>query len=108
MSAVFYYTSGDTFTRTLRTTRTQTPQGRTDVFIEPRGASRYDAQPRLDARVERRFTIGSAALGVLAEVFNVTNDAAVTAQTTRSGLFYGTPQSIVQARRIRIGATYRF
>jgi hypothetical protein len=108
MSAVFYYTSGDTFTRTLRTARTQTPQGRTDVFVEPRGASRYAAQPRLDARVERRFTVGAGALGVLVEAFNVTNDAAVTSQTTRSGLFYGAPQSIVPARRIRVGATYRF
>jgi len=108
MSAVFYYTSGDTFTRTLRTTGTQTPQGRLDVFVEPRGASRYDGQPRLDARVERRFGLGGGALGVLVEAFNITNDAAVTSQTTRSGLFYGAPQSVVTARRIRLGATYRF
>jgi hypothetical protein len=108
MSAVFYYTTGDTFTRTLRTTRTQTPQGRIDVFIEPRGASRYDAQPRLDARVERRFALGGGALGVMLEAFNVTNDAAVTSQTTRSGIFYGIPQAIVLARRLRVGATYRF
>jgi len=108
MSAVFYYTTGDTFTRTLRTTRTQTPQGRTDVFVEPRGGSRYDAQLRLDARVERRFAIGGGAIGVLVEAFNVANDATVTAQTTRSGLFYAAPQSIVPARRIRVGATYRF
>jgi hypothetical protein len=108
MSAVFYYTSGDTFTRTVRTTRTQTPQGRLDVFVEPRGGSRYDSQPRLDARLERRFAVGGGALGVLVEAFNITNDAAVTSETTRSGLFYGTPQSVVPARRIRLGATYRF
>ena len=107
-AGVFYYTSGDAFTRTLRTTTTQTPQGRKDVFIEPRGASRYDAQPRLDARVERRFHLGGGALGVMLEAFNVTNDAAVTAQTTRSGLLYGTPQAVVPGRRLRIGATYRF
>ncbi len=108
MSAVFYYTSGDTFTRTIRTTRTQTPQGRLDVFIEPRGASRFDAQPRLDARVERRFTLGGGSLGLLLEGFNVINDAAVTSQTTRSGLFYGSPQALVPARRLRVGATFRF
>ncbi len=108
MSGVFYYTTGDTFTRTLRTTRTQTPQGRMDVFIEPRGAGRYDAQPRLDARVERRFTLGGGTLGLMVEGFNLINDAAVTSQTARSGLFYGIPQSIVPARRLRIGATYRF
>ena len=107
-SGVFYYTSGDTFTRTLRTTTTQTPQGRKDVFIEPRGASRYEAQPRLDARVERRFDLGGGALGVILEAFNVTNDAAVTAQTARSGVLYGTPQAVVPARRLRVGATYRF
>lgn len=108
MSAVFYYTSGDTFTRTVRTTRTQTPQGRLDVFVEPRGASRYDNQPRLDARVERRFAVGGGALGVMVEAFNITNDAAVTSATTRSGVFYGTPHALVPARRIRLGATYRF
>jgi hypothetical protein len=108
LSSVFYYTSGDTFTRTLRTTRTQTPQGRKDVFIEPRGASRYDAQLRLDARVERRFTIGGGALGVMLEAFNVSNDATITVKTTRSGLFYGAPQAIVPPRRLRVGATYRF
>jgi hypothetical protein len=108
LSSVFYYTSGDTFTRTLRTTRTQTPQGREDVFIEPRGASRYDPQLRLDARVERRFTIGGGALGVMLEAFNVSNDATITLQTTRSGVFYGAPQAIVPPRRLRVGATYRF
>ena len=108
LSSVFYYTSGDTFTRTFRTTRTQTPQGRKDVFIEPRGASRYDAQLRLDARVERRFSVGGGSLGLMLEGFNVINDAAVTSQTTRSGLFYGSPQAIVPPRRLRVGATYRF
>jgi hypothetical protein len=108
LSSVFYYTSGDTFTRTVRTTRTQTPQGRKDVFVEPRGASRYDPQLRLDARVERRFTIGGGALGIMLEAFNVGNDATITLQTTRSGLFYGAPQAIVPPRRLRVGATYRF
>jgi len=108
LSGVFYYTSGDTFTRTIRTTRTQTPQGRRDVFIEPRGASRYDDQMRLDARVERRFGLGGGSLGLMVEAFNVFNDDAVTEQTTRSGLFFGAPQRIVPPRRLRIGATYRF
>lgn len=108
MSAVFYYTTGDTFTRTIRTTRTQTPQGRKDVFIEPRGTDRYGDEIRLDARVERRFAVGGGALGVMLEAFNVVNDDAVTSKTTRSGLFYGTPQSVVAPRRLRIGATYRF
>ena len=107
-SGVLYYTSGDTFTRTVRTTRAQTPQGRKDVFIEPRGASRYDAQLRVDGRVERRFSLGAGALGVLVEAFNLANDSTVTLETTRSGLFFGAPQAIVPARRVRIGATYRF
>jgi len=108
LSGVFYLTSGDTFTRTLRTTSTQTPQGRRDVFVEPRGESRYDAQPRLDARVERRFPVGPGRLGLVLEAFNVINDAAVTSQTTRSGTLFGTPQAVVPARRFRVGATYRF
>jgi hypothetical protein len=42
------------------------------------------------------------------EAFNVANDGTVTAQATRSGLLFGVPQAIVSARRLRVGATYRF
>ncbi len=58
-SGVFYYTSGQTFTRTVRTARVG--QGRSDMFIEPRGSQRYDNQPLLDFRLEKQFRLGTDA-----------------------------------------------
>ncbi len=107
VSGAFFYTSGQTFARTVRTARLG--QGRSDVFIEPRGSQRFDAQPRLDLKVEKQFRmVGDRRLGLTFEAFNLTNNSAITAQTTRSGSAYGTPTAIVQARRLRLGAVYRF
>ena len=56
LSGAFYYTTGQAFTRTQRESL---PQGRKDMFIEPRGSQRYDDQTRLDFRVEKQFQIGA-------------------------------------------------
>ncbi|MBA2305655.1 MAG: TonB-dependent receptor [Acidobacteria bacterium] len=107
VSGAFFYTSGQTFARTVRTARFG--QGRSDVFIEPRGSQRFDAQPRLDLKVEKQFRmIGDRRLGLTFEAFNLANNSAITNQTIRSGSAYGTPTAIVQARRLRLGAVYRF
>ena len=105
-SGAFLYTSGQTFTRTVRVT---TAQGRPDIFIEPRGSQRYDAQPRFDFKVEKQFRFGAERrLGVTFEGFNVFNNAAITARGTRSGSSYFEPRGLVLPRRFRIGAVYRF
>jgi hypothetical protein len=107
VSGAFFYTSGQTFARTVRTP--SLGQGRLDVFIEPRGSQRFDDQPRFDVKVEKQFRIsGDGRLGLTVEGFNLFNDAAITSLTTRSGSSYGTPQGLVQARRLRLGAVYRF
>ena len=63
---------GQTFARTVRTTRAQTPQGRQDLFIEPRGSQRYDNQKSVDMRLEKQFRVGpDRRLGVTFEGFNV-------------------------------------
>ncbi len=106
LSGAFFYTSGDTFTRVMRV---RLPQGRKDLFVEPRGSQRYDAQPRLDLKLEKAFRLGGGRrLGVTLEGFNVLNNTAVTSRTTRSGSAYLVPQGLVPPRRFRLGVVYRF
>jgi outer membrane receptor protein involved in Fe transport len=106
VSGIFLYTTGDTFTRTMRI---RLPQGRKDLFIEQRGSQRYDNQPRVDFKLEKDFRLTSnGRLGLTLEGFNILNNAAVTSRTTRSGSSYFTPQGLVPPRRFRIGVVYRF
>jgi hypothetical protein len=106
MSGAFLYTSGQTFTRTVRVSVTQ---GRPDLFIEPRGSQRYDDQPRLDFKLEKQFRLApDRRLGITFEGFNVFNNAAITSRGTRSGSSYFEPRGLVPPRRFRIGAVYRF
>lgn len=106
MSGAFYYTTGQTFTRTQRE---RFNQGRVDLFIEPRGAQRFDDQPSLDIRFEKQFRISTdRKLGLTFEGFNVANSGAITSRTTRSGVSYFTPTGLVGPRRFRLGAVYRF
>ena len=58
MSSAFFYTTGQTFTRTVRPTTAQVT-GRPDLFIEPRGSQRFDDQPRLDFKLEKQFRFGT-------------------------------------------------
>ena len=106
-SGAFYYTTGQTFTRTVRVAL---PQGRKDLLIEPRGDQRYDARTQLDVRFEKQFRLAGPdrRLGVTLEGFNLFNADTITSRTTRSGSSYFTPQGLVGPRRFRIGAVYRF
>jgi hypothetical protein len=109
VSGAFFYTTGDTFTRTVRTRSGLLPQGRKDLFIEPRGSQRYEDQPRLDLKAEKQFRLTQTGrLGVSLEAFNLFNNGAITSRTTRSGASYFEPQGLVQARRFRLGFVYRF
>jgi hypothetical protein len=106
LSGAFLYTSGQTFTRTVRVSTTQ---GRPDLFIEPRGSQRYDDQPRLDFKLEKQFRFGTdRRLGLTLEGFNIFNDAGITSRGTRSGSSYFEPRGLVLPRRFRVGAVYRF
>ena len=57
--------------------------------------------------LKRREKI-SARLGVTFEGFNLTNNAAITSRTVRSGAEYFVPRALVNPRRFRLGAVYRF
>ncbi len=109
ISGAFFYTTGQPFTRSVRTTAAQTPQARQDMFIEPRGSQRYEDRKSLDIRLEKQFPVGlDRRLGLTLEGFNVLNDAAITSRTTRSGGSYFQPTGLVDPRRFRVGVVYRF
>ncbi|HUF22570.1 MAG TPA: TonB-dependent receptor [Vicinamibacterales bacterium] len=104
-STAFFYTSGQTFTRTVR----QRIDRFREVFAEPRGSQRYDAQVRWDVKLEKQFSAGDRRrLGLTLEGFNLLNKGTITSRTTRSGSTYFTPRGLVQARRFRVGAVLRF
>lgn len=106
ISGAFYYTTGATFTRTQRT---RFSQGRVDLFIEPRGSQRYDPEMRADIRIEKQVPFAPGhRLGLALDGFNLLNDATITSRTTRSGPRYFTPLTVVEPRRFRVGAVYRF
>jgi hypothetical protein len=106
-SGIFLYTTGNTFTRTVRE---NVGQGqRPDLFIEPRGSQRFEDQPRFDLKFEKKFRVRDVdSLGVTFEGFNVFNNGAITSRTTRSGSTYFTPTGLVTPRRWRLGMVYRF
>jgi hypothetical protein len=107
VSGAFFYTTGQAYARTVRTPGLT--QGRLDMFIEPRGSLRFDDQPRFDIKVEKQFRMmGDRRLGLTFEGFNLFNNSAITNRTVRSGSSYDTPLALVQARRLRVGAVYRF
>jgi hypothetical protein len=106
-SGAFFYTSGQRFNRTLRSP--SIPQGRKDLFIEPRGSQRYDDRTQFDFKLEKQFQVGQdRRLGITFEGFNLFNTAAITSRTVRSGSSYFTPTGLQQPRRFRIGGVIRF
>ena len=83
--------------------------GRPDLFIEPRGSQRFDDRPQLDLKLEKQFRFGTdRRLGVTFEGFNLANSDAITSRTVRSGAEYFKPRGLVNPRRFRLGAVYRF
>jgi len=104
-SMAYYYTSGQTFTRTVRL-RIDINR---EVFAQPRGSQRFDPRKSLDVKLEKQFGLGDRRrLGLTFEGFNVFNHTIITNRTTRSGSSYFTPTGINAPRRFRLGAVFRF
>jgi len=104
-SMAYFYTSGQTFTRTVR----QRIDVNREIFAEPRGSQRFDARQQLDGKLEKQFSLGDRRrLGITFEGFNLFNSSTITNRTTRSGSTYFTPTGLNQARRFRVGAVLRF
>jgi len=100
---------------TVRLEQTQFPQILSERFIdvagETPGTRRFDTQPRLDFRVEKRFRIApTRALSLMADVFNVFNDSTVVRiQDLRFGSpNFGRAAEIVNARQARFAVKWEF
>ncbi len=72
LGGVYRYTTGAAWGRTFVVTGVG--QGRDTIHAEPRGTRRVDAINNLDLRMEKVVPLGGARwLGLVADVFNVTN-----------------------------------
>ena len=85
------------------------------LFIQPRGAYRYDSRASLDLHLERSFPRGRTEIVLVVDGFNVLGDQTVTGIQTEVnaiagfvGSDYGRVRSRVPPRTLRLGAGVRF
>ena len=85
------------------------------IFIQPRGAYRYEARASLDLHLERSFPRGGTEVLLVVDAFNVLGDRSVTGIQTEvnavagfTGSDYGRVRSRVPPRTLRLGAGVRF
>jgi hypothetical protein len=85
------------------------------VFLQPRGAYRYEARASLDLHLERSFSRAPREVVLVADVFNLLGDRSVTGiqyLVNTAGIFsgddYGRVRSRVAPRTLRVGAGVKF
>jgi hypothetical protein len=106
-SGFYRLASGNPYTREL--TVTSLPQGPITVFAEPRGSSRTDTANIFDLRFEQNIRVASAArIGLILDVFNLLNSAAVGDYGTLTGIDYAQPRAIQNPRLVRLGVRFIF
>ena len=85
------------------------PQGPINVFAEPRGESRSDTSNVLDLRLEQEFNlsaVGGSRIGLIFDVFNLFNSAAIVDYGRITGVDYDNPRAVQKPRLIRLGARF--
>ena len=105
-STAFFYTSGDTFDRTVRI---RLPQGNRTLFAEPRGNQRFETNARWDVKLEKQFSLGpDRRLGC--DLRGVQHSERRYDHRPRRPIEQHVlqPLALVQARRLRLGLVYRF
>ena len=81
------------------------PQGEFNVFAEPRGSRTVDNASILDVQLEKRFLLSNGShLGLLLDLFNLTNASTVVQEGSLTGENLGAPQAIWNPRVARVGA----
>jgi outer membrane receptor protein involved in Fe transport len=107
VSGFYRYLSGLPYTRTLLVEGL--PQGPVTVFAEPRGSRTVDATSVVDLRLEKTFQLGNSnRLGVMLDVFNLTNASTVIAEGVQTGIDLGKPTAIRNPRIARLGVRFRW
>jgi hypothetical protein len=97
--------------RTFTVTRAQVPnltQVTQQVDLIPRGDTRLDRSALLDLRASKVFRFGQHRLEAVADLYNVLNSNASTAEVEAVGTSLGRPSAIVDGRLLRLGVQWRF
>jgi hypothetical protein len=104
--AVLYgYQSGRPYNRIVRA---RLPN-RVDILAEARGSRRRDALKVLDFRFEKRFRFGGRReLGVLVDVFNLFNGAAITDINQTTGNSFEVPLNVSSPRVVQFAIRWQF
>jgi hypothetical protein len=106
-SGFFRYSSGLPFTRELVVEGL--PQGPVTVFAERRGSRQTESSTTLDLRVEKAFGLGDGRdLGLILDVFNVTNEATVFQEGSLTSVNLGDPLAVRNPRIARLGLRFRW
>ncbi len=106
-SGFYRLASGNPYTREL--TVTGLPQGPFNVFAERRGDSRTDTFGQLDLRFEQNFDVTAgrgSRIGVVVDLFNLFNSAAIIDYGTVTSVDYGRPRAIQSPFGARVGLRY--
>jgi hypothetical protein len=83
-------------------------QGVIEVLADSQGFMRHPRVFLMDIRAEREFALGKyGRLGLIGDVFNLTNANTVT-EIAQRGRLFGVINKILSPRVIRIGVRYRF
>lgn len=107
LSGFYRYSSGLPFTRELVVEGL--PQGPVTVFAERRGSRETESSSTLDLRAEKMFRLRpDFSLGLILDVFNVTNEATVFEEGTRTGVDLGEPRAVRNPRIARLGLRLRW
>ncbi len=111
LSPVLRHQSGHPYGRTVTVITPagltySSPNGRTDILVEPLDSRRMDNINILDFRAEKVFEIAGTRLRGFADFFNITNSHASEIISFRTGTQFERPTQIVAPRTMRIG--FRF
>jgi len=90
--------------------RWQAGIGRVNVLLDPFGSVRLPTFWMVDFRIEKVVPIGDyGSIGIIADVFNLTNNNIVLGHETRINLTTGwQPMEIINPRIFRLGIRFRF
>jgi hypothetical protein len=99
---------------TVRFLKTANPQIQAETFIdvaaEPAGTRKFDAQTRVDLRLEKRFAAGLGAISGIVDVFNVLDAGTITRvrDLRLDNANFGLPAQLQLPRQVRLAVRWTF
>ena len=107
-SALYELRSGAYYARTA-VFRGGTSIPQITLNVEPLNSNQLPSVGHLDLRFDKSFSLTKGhSFSVRTDIYNAMNSATVTGINNRSGATFGRPTSILDARVVDIGMTYKF